>query len=111
MPRKRFQSGQRIGVGQLGLDVAVGVRVIVILERHRTVRQRASAHGQIALGDEDQVSVEPSFLECAAPVYRRLEPMIGAQRCQRRRARIKLGGRSRKENLIWVVGVDRFAGL
>ena len=52
------EAGQRIGLGQLPLFAAVGVRMVVVGEGDSSVGGRPATEREVAAGDEDQVAFQ-----------------------------------------------------
>ena len=89
-----------------GFPACVGV--VVVLEEQGAVGPGPSAHAQVSLSNENQITVECSLrVDLAPPHDRSLKPAVGAQLDQRRGDAEQLGDRGGCKKLVAVVLVDR----
>ena len=89
----------------------VGVDVIVVLEEELAVGVAAAAEGEVALGHEDEVAVQPAAGHVAAAVDGRLEAVVGAEGRQGGGAGVELGDGGGGEEHVGVVFVDGAAAV
>ena len=91
-------AGNGVGVGMV--DVSMGERAIWLV---------AATHGDIAAGDENQVTIERPVHDVAPTIDRCLETEVRTIGGERRRGWEELGGRTGNVTLNAIEIGDRFA--
>ena len=91
----------RTPLGEVAIDTALAAEI---------VGEFASGEIGIAVADEDEISVQPAVaVESAGGFYGGAELVVGADQGERSGGGKELGVRSGREELVGVLGVQRFA--
>ena len=102
-----LESSEGVGGGDAGRGAEpVGVGMVGVAEDHLAAGAGASAQCRVALGDEDQIALEPALDDFAAAVDRSLEAKIGPEHGEGGSTGVKLRRGRRREQLLGVLGVQ-----